>query len=261
VLVRDYAPPPGWDPQIELIPGLPPNPQEQIRADAEAQSILESDADRYFDGPHVGEAVPLIKRVLAEWNLPIAGHVVDLASATGKLAAIVSQSPRVDRVTCIEFSDGFVREIAPRVIGRLGGDPSKIDFLVGDMNRLPELGLHPDWVLGYYAFHHLADPFEFFADMHPNIGSGVLSVREPALPRITLPTTSTRAFLHAQAAKREAGDFERNYTVSDYIRMGRRYHVDLRHLGDPRPPRPLLRRAVSRFVWTHPLDISVAMRK
>lgn len=242
-----------------MLEGRPPNPEERERSNAEARQILDSDADGYFDGPHVGEAVPLIEHVLETSGVTLSGHVVDLASATGKLAAIVSRIPTVDRVTCVEFSETFVREVAPRVIRRLGGDPSKIDFVLGDMNDLPNLGIRPDWVAGYYAFHHLADPFRFFAELRPAVAIGVFSVREPAMPVLPLPTESTRAFLRAQAQKRAEGDFERNYTVGDYLRMGRGYDVRLRHLGDPRPPRPFLRRTVSRFVWTHPLDVSVLM--
>ena len=217
--------------------------------------------DEYFSVRY-NEAITAIETVHRNAGETIGGHVVEFAAGTSKLGGFLSKLDTVEKVTCIDFSDGLLTEIAPRVVSHLGGDLGKITFLVADMNRLPELDLGPiDWLVGYYAVHHLAEPRDFFAGMRDRVG-GILAYREPALPIVPIPTSTMRAFLGANRRKRSEGEYEQNFSLLRYRRVAAGYsfrQVPVYGPGD-RSPKARLREAVKNVAWPHQYDVAYVLK-
>jgi len=256
MLFRDYQP---YDPsslKIERHADVAPNDIERQRMDSLVDEILESySTDDYF-GAGFTEAMGAIERVHRSAGETIGGHVVEFAAGICKLGGFLTRLDTVDKVTCIDFSDRLLTEIAPRVISHIDGDLSKVTFLVADMNRLPELDLgRIDWLVGYYAVHHLAEPRQFFARMHDRVGA-VFTYREPVVPIVPIPTGSMRGFLRAQARKRREGEYERNYSLLGYRRAAAGYSFrTVSVYGHTR-----LRETISSVVWPRQWDVAYVLR-
>jgi hypothetical protein len=263
MLLREYQPYDRASLSIQRRSDIAPNDIERQRMDDRVGEVLDGFSVEEYFGERFTEAMGAIERVHRNAGETLSGHVVEFAAGTCKLGGFLSKLDTVERVTCIDFSDGLLTEIAPRVVSHIGGDMSKITFLVADMNRLPEFDLGPiDWLVGYYAVHHLAEPRQFFASMRGKVAGGILAYREPALPMVPIPTSSMRAFLRAQAQKRSEGEYERNFSLFSYRRAAAGY--SFRTVPVYRPvdtsARTRALELVSTVVWPYQLDVAYVLK-
>lgn len=220
---RDYRP---FDPVtlrvIRLNSGAS-NAAELANMDAFCARIL----DGYTLGQYltakrgIAASAAGIESLLARTGIRPSGRVLEFGAGTSKLSAVLSRSPDVVSIDCMDFSEVLLCEIAPRVISWLGGDLTKFRFLVGDMNRIDDVQDRYDWIVCYGAVHHLTVPEHFFARLRERLlpGGQVLCLDEPALPEILLPFPGIRRYRESIHSARVAGENEHAYKLSEYRRF------------------------------------------
>lgn len=220
---RDYRP---YDPAtlrvVRLNSGAS-NAAELASMDAFCARIL----DGYTLGKYVNAKRGIaasaagIAETIARSGIKITGRVLEFGAGTSKLSGVLSRSPEVALIDCMDFSEILLREIAPRVISWIGGDLSKIRFLVGDMNRIDDVPDRYDWIVCYGAVHHLTVPEHFFVRLRERLAPGgrVLCLDEPAYPELTLPFAGIRRYRNDIHLARVAGENEHAYKLSEYRRF------------------------------------------
>ncbi|MBI3506500.1 MAG: class I SAM-dependent methyltransferase [Proteobacteria bacterium] len=220
---RDYRP---YDPatlRVERLNSSAPNSAELANMDAACARILEGYTLRGYLAAKRGIAAVAadIERRIARTGLKIAGRVLEFGAGTCKLSAVLSRSPDVASIDCMDFSEVLLREIAPRVISWLDGDLSKFRFLVGDMNRIDDVPDRYDWIVCFGAVHHLTVPEHFFVRLRERLAPGgrVLCMDEPAYPEIALPFPAIRRYRANVHSARVVGENEHAYRMSEYRRL------------------------------------------
>jgi SAM-dependent methyltransferase len=223
-LLRDYRP---YDPErlaVRRLPGDPPNPAERENMDARVAEILDSmTVDEYFAARGgIAAQVAYIEEVVSRVDLSGARRIVEFGAGTAKVSGVLTRLPGVEEVWANDFSEPLLTELAPRVVSRIGGDLGKLTLLVGDMNRVPDLGERFDAVVCYYAVHHLAIPEHFFARLAPLLppGGKVVCFREPAVASHASRFPGVRRAYAGMRAKRREGENENLYTVGEYSEHG-----------------------------------------
>ena len=149
-------------------------------------------------------------------------NILEFGAGICKTSAVISKLYDVGKITCVDISEGLLKELAPRVISMMGGDLSKFEFAIGDMNQITKLPTRYDAIVCYGAVHHLHLPEYFFANLQNilNPGGFVLILDEPTIPSVPMiPKSPGNKFLNAHYAKRFEGDNENIYSVAQYRRM------------------------------------------
>jgi ubiquinone/menaquinone biosynthesis C-methylase UbiE len=223
MLFRQYAPPDPKRLHVHHFGDAAPNRQELANMNETVMRILDSmTVDEYFAARGGIDAFAnYVDHVIRRTSLEPSGRVLEFGAGTAKVSAVLSRFPEVTEVVANDFSEPLLTEIAPRVINRLNGDLDKFTFLVGDMNGIPELDDRFDLIVCYYAIHHLVLPEHFLNRIAQVLApeGRIVCFREPAMPRIELPTRSLRAARAALRRKRLDGENENLYTVAEYDRM------------------------------------------
>lgn len=223
-LLRDFQPYDPADLVIRRLPGDPPNPTERTNMDARVARILDTmTVGEYFAARGgIDNELPYIERVLRAAEIGSAARILEFGAGNAKVSAVLTRSAGVREVWANDFSEPLLLEIAPRMVCRLGGDLRKMRFVVGDMNRLPDLEERFDAIVCYYAVHHLALPEHFFACVAPLLPDGgkIVCVREPAIATHAPPVPAIRRARAAMRSKRRDGENENLYTVRDYREQG-----------------------------------------
>ncbi len=220
---RDYLP---FDPstlRVQRLNSGASNAAELANMDAFCARILDGyTLGRYLNAKRgIAATAAGIETLLARAGVKPTGRILEFGAGTCKLSAVLSRSPDVVSVDCMDFSEVLLREIAPRVISWLGGDLAKFRFLVGDMNRIDEVQDRYDWIVCFGAVHHLTVPEHFFVRLRERLlpGGQVLCLDEPAFPEITLPFEAIRRYRTAIHTARVAGENEHAYKLSEYRRF------------------------------------------
>jgi SAM-dependent methyltransferase len=199
------------------------NAAELANMDRLCQGILDSMTLKEYINAKRGIALVAseIQSVLDEFSIPVRGNVLEFGAGTCKLSAVLSKNESVESISCLDFSETLLREIAPRAISYIGGNLDKIEFLIGDMNRIEDVPGEFDWVVCYGAVHHLVKPERFFANLRQRLkpNGRVLCLDEPALPEIVLPYKELKSYLKSVSEKRAQGENENVYRMSKYRRM------------------------------------------
>jgi ubiquinone/menaquinone biosynthesis C-methylase UbiE len=261
VLLRDYKPYDREGLDVEHLPGDAPNPREMDAMDERVAEYLDSMTLEEYVAAKGGLnwAADFIRQVIDRLDEPPQGTVLELGAGNAKLAAVLSTLPSVDEVVINDFSEPLLTELAPRVISWLGGDLSKIRFVVGDMHRLPEIGRQFDAVVGYLVVHHLVLPEHFFERLPAILkpGAPFIAFREPAFARVAIPnswTTRVRRHIHDL---RRAGENEHRYTVDGYAQLSEpSFTFKLLGIHDGSAFVSPRRQQISRLVSHVPYDIA-----
>jgi SAM-dependent methyltransferase len=264
MLLRDYKPYDRDVLAVEYLPGDAPNPREMDQMDERVNEFLRSMTLEDYVAAKGGLrwAADLIRQVVDRLDAPPKGTILEFGAGNAKLAAVLSALPSVDEIVINDFSEPLLTELAPRVISWLGGDLSKIRFVVGDMHRLPQIGRRFDAVVGYLVVHHLVLPEHFFGQIPAILepGGTFIAFREPSFARFALPTSWTTRIRQDIHMMRRAGENEHRYTVDGYASLSRT-DFDFKLLGihdgsgflSPR------REHVSRLVAHVPYDIAYSL--
>ncbi len=225
LLFRDYRPYDESKIRLKRINSGAANAREMENMDKRCDEILNSYTLAQYVSAKRGLAVAAneIEAILDEFAIPISGRVLEFGAGICKLSAVLSRRDNIENITCLDFSETLLRDIAPRAISYLGGNLDKIDFLVGDMNRIEEVPGEFDWVVCYGAVHHLMSPEQFFSKLRQKLkpAGRVLCLDEPTLPEIVLPYKELMAYLRSVELKRSQGENENVYRMSKYRRMVR----------------------------------------
>jgi SAM-dependent methyltransferase len=220
---RNYRP---FDPgalRVERLNFGASNAAELANMDALCARILDGYTLRQYLHAKRGVATSAagIESLLARSGVKPAGRILEFGAGTCKLSAVLSRSPDVASIDCMDFSEVLLREIAPRVVCWLGGELAKFRFLVGDMNCIDDVQDRYDWIVCFGAVHHLTVPEHFFARLRDRLlpGGRVLCLDEPAFPEITLPFPGIRRYREAIHSARVVGENEHAYKISGYRRF------------------------------------------
>ena len=173
-------------------------------------------------------------------------NILEFGAGICKTSAVISKLYDVNKITCVDISEGLLKQLAPRVISMLGGDLSKFQFVIGDMNQITKFPTSFDAIVCYGAVHHLHLPEYFFANLQNilNPGGFILILDEPKIPSVPMiPKSPGKKYLNAHYAKRFKGDNENIYSVAQYCRIfGKNWKVkrlDTRRFSKILPYQPL----------------------
>lgn len=179
-------------------------------------------------------AVNLIERVIKKSKLSFDNlSILEFGAGTCKLSAVISKLFNIKEIVCVDHAEKLLTEIAPRVISLIGGDLSKFEFKVGDMNDVPKMNRKFNVIICYGAVHHLYLP-EFFFSQINNIlfkDSKILILDEPTIPNIAiLPGSRASKYLTQHYAKRYKGENENIYNIKQYHKIfGDKFNTKLIH--------------------------------
>lgn len=154
-------------------------------------------------------APALLSLLSREWT------VADLGCGTGNAAELLA--PRVKRVIAVDFSAPMIDAAKERL-----GGAGNIDFVRGDLTRLPIAGASVDAAVCILVLHHLDDPVAAVGEMRRVLragGGGGVALVVDMLPHDREPYRATMGHKHLGFSQarigsmfREAGFAEVSWT-------------------------------------------------
>ena len=149
----------------------------------------------------------------------IHGRVAEIGAGVGWYSALLSKIERVEEVYALDYDEFSVKELIPKAVANLDGDPSKIKLTVGSYNKMQCPDNYFDFVFSVGAIHHsenLQDTFsECFRVLKPG---GYLLALEHCHPNSY--TNSARAnddneMISVERAKMLYGDADLKIMAKD----------------------------------------------
>lgn len=195
-----------------------------FREDAEPYPEPLHDVPRFIDSKLLPE---FLERVLRTTGIAPKGVVVELGAGVCWLAAALAGRPEVARVTAVEFSRRRLQDLAPIAIAHLKAPAGKVERVVADFHAPGLEDGCADLVVTDAAFHHAANPGRLAQVAYRALSPGgiFLMMREPTVTRIR----SRRD----HGLEGDYGDFEREYSRSEYLSFLRRAGFEAKSYAAP----------------------------
>lgn len=196
------------------------NNQEYLNSEKVFSQYLDYDYDQYFSSSKLKDWPSEIEPKIAQLQPYLHGDILELGAGSCKTSAFLSKLPEVKSVTCVEFSQTMVLEIAPRIVLHFGGQLDKLFFIAGDMNRTENYDEKKyDAIVFQSALHHVFLPFFLIEKLSETLkpGGAIICINEPALADITLPTRANHQWIEHAIDHQHQGNNE-NYYHASYFR-------------------------------------------
>ncbi|MEJ7784299.1 MAG: class I SAM-dependent methyltransferase [Solirubrobacteraceae bacterium] len=220
-----------------------------FREDIEPYPEPLRDVPRFIESKRLPE---YLQRVLERTGIVPQGVVIELGAGVCWLAAALARNPAVSRVVAVEFSRRRLADLAPIAIAHLDAPAGKVERVIADFHAPGLPAGSADLVVCDAAFHHAADPRRLAVVAHEVLrpGGALLLMREPTVTRLR------RARDHGLEG--EHGDFEREYSRSEYLAFLRGAGFDARSAAAPGNLASRRGRAVLRppFSWLNGIVFS-----
>ncbi len=137
---------------------------ESGRADEEAKAHKGPYEEPWLNVIHNCEpaSMPGFERIknTPELRRHIKGKVLDIGGGTCWLTAKLSLLPEVEQVYTVDLSEQFLKTTGTRIIKTLGGDTSKINFIISDFNQIPLPDESVDCAILFASIHHSLSPIK-----------------------------------------------------------------------------------------------------
>jgi SAM-dependent methyltransferase len=242
------------------------NSQEYLNSEKTFSGYLDYDADEYFSFSKIKNWPAEIESKIPQLKPYLHGDILELGAGNCKTSAFISKLPEVTSLTCVEFSQTMLFEVAPRVILHFGGRLDKFRFIAGDMNRSENFNDRKyDAIVFQSALHHVFLPFfqveKWYEMLKP--GGAVICINEPGLADFYLPTTDNRNWINGQIAHQRLGNNENYYRASDFQAFFTKFgKFDFAFLDTSLKFSRRLLEKIKRLVWHKRISLSfVAIKK
>jgi ubiquinone/menaquinone biosynthesis C-methylase UbiE len=162
------------------------------------------------------------------------GEGLDLGAGNCWLTAQLSTFTEVTAVHALEFSDRLVTQMAPGVIDRLGGDPDKITFHIGDIHHLSMFDDGSlDFVAASAVLHHSSNLETVLRESRRVLRPGGLmfAIMEPGIPKIITPFTRNMGREHFGDEEKEFGVKEQTFYQKEWRQAYENCGFDVRFLS------------------------------
>ena len=170
---------------------------------------------------------PTLRQALADpaVSARLTGRVLDLGAGSCWATALLSQVKPVREVVALDLSEGFLRRVGTRMIGRLNADVRKITFAVSTFEAVPFDDGYFDAVFAIAALHHSLAPLRALIEVRRVLRpGGVLVVVECPPPLFGIRSARERAI--AESRRTGATEFALTRGELEYL---------MRHAGFDEP--------------------------
>jgi ubiquinone/menaquinone biosynthesis C-methylase UbiE len=190
------------------------NAQElHYRNEVQATEEAYSDLDRMLDTIRADGYLDILPYMQRRGIVP-SGVGLELGAGQCWLSAQLSQSPFIERVHALDFSEMLLTQIAPRFIEQLGGRPERIRMHLGDFHDLSMFeSASLDFVAAHSALHHTNSLDRVLGEAYRVLKPDGLAfaLDEPGVPRYITPLTRSHAPEHFGEHERSFGVIENTY--------------------------------------------------
>ncbi|MDH5442316.1 MAG: class I SAM-dependent methyltransferase [Candidatus Nomurabacteria bacterium] len=199
----------------------PLNLREYLNSENTFGKYLEYEYDEYFSHSKFKDFQNVVDNTILSDNIKpeLKGDILELGAGSCKFSAELSKIQDVKSITAVEFSKAMLTKVAPRVVLHLGGDISKIRFVVTDMHKSSTFSDKKyDVILFHSALHHVFLPLyqvNFWRDMLKEYGK-IICISEPAVSNFCLPTKKNKKWIRHQMHHQSRGNNENFYRAGFY---------------------------------------------